>query len=457
MGTFAGVDAVKGTLTMRCAGGMRVMAALLCFAAGARGDTLVTKDGKTFEGRVISRGSSIVFEAHKYGSKITVTIPKTNVASLTEGPITAATHKVPVRPKKRILGNLPPEPEAPPVAAYSGPTYYLIPLNGMVGRTFSADVLARSLADAAKRKPSAVVLHVDSPGGLMNEVEPLVRTIARYKRDLRIAVLVKRAISAAAITSLAANAIYVEPGSVIGAATAFRLTPAGTPAAVTEKIQSLWRAKARSFAAMGGHSPLLANAMIDASAQLYVIDRGGKKVILERPVRGCSVVTRSGRLLTMTAGEALACGLAAGQAADPGELGTLLGHAGWTECRGLARPLAEYRDKAIRTLTEDMTKLKKQYDANMTGAMDSAPWKGRYEYYSDTRKFTRASWRRWNERSRKCVVFLTQAKGDLAKAAAIAEKFPKVFGDPKWFRAQEDRIKAARTKIAEESRKSSPF
>ena len=442
---------------MMQAGGIRVMAVLLCITAVARGDTLVTKDGKTFEGKVLSRGSSIVFEAHKYGSKITVTIPKTNVASLTEGPIKPPSHKRPVRPTKRVLGNLPPEPKVPPVKSYSGPTYYVIPLKGEVGKTFVADVLARSLADASNRKPTVVVLHVDSPGGIISEVEPLVAAIRKYKKGLRIVVLVKRAISAAAITSLAANEIYVQPSSIVGAATAFRLTPVGTAAAVTEKIQSVWRATARNSAAAGGHSPLLANAMIDASAMLYLIERGGKKTIIDRPVRGCSVVTRSGRLLTMTADEALACGLAAGKAEDLAELGKLLGHSGWTECEGLARPLAEYRTKALKVLIEDMTKLKNQYDVNMTGAMESAPWKGRYEYYSDTKKFTRASWRRWNDRSRKCIVYLTQAKGDLAKAAAIAEKFPRIFGNPKWFRAQEDRIKAARTKIAEESRKSSPF
>ena len=438
---------------------MRVGAAMLCLglAAAARGDTLVTRDGKTFEGRIISRGSSIVFEAQKYGSKITMTFPKTSVASLTEGPIKGPSHKVPVHPGTRALGALPPEPKAPPVKSYPGATYYVIPLAGEVGKTLVADLLAKSLADAARRNPTAVVLHVDSPGGIITEVERLVAAIRKYKKGLRIVVLVKRAISAAAIASLAANEIYVQPGGVIGAATAFRLTPAGTPAAVNEKIQSVWRATARNSAAAGGHSPLLANAMIDASARLYVVHRGGKKVIVEQPVPGCSVVTRPGKLLMMTADEALACGLAAGKAEDFAELGKLLDHAGWTECEGLARPLAEYRTKAIRTLIEDMTKLKKQYDANMSGAMASAPWKGRYEFYSDTKKFTRASWRRWNDRSRKCVAYLSKAKSDLGKAAAITEKFPTIFGSPKWLRQQEDRIKAARTRIAEESRKSSPF
>lgn len=439
-------------------GGVRAMVVLLCLGSMAAGDTLVTRDGKTFEGKIISRGSSIVFEAMKYGSKITVTIPKSNVASLTVGPVKPEAIGRAVRPAAHKLPKLPPEPKAPPVVRSEGATYYVIPLRGEVGTTLSADLLTRCLADAAKRKPTAVVLHIDSPGGLIAEVEPLVAAIRKYKKDLRIVVLVKRAISAAAVTAMACDEIYVQPSSIFGAATAFRMTRGGRKTAVDEKMQSLWRAMARSAAAVGGHSPLLADAMIDASLRLHVVQRKGKKVVVEgAPPEGGVAVTRAGKLLTMTAGEAIACGLAAEEADSFAELGMRLGHDGWTECRGLARPLAEYRAKVINILAEDMARLKRRFDTNMIAAGNSAPWRGRYQYHRETRKFTRDSWRRWNERSRKCAAYLTRAQNDLARAAAIAEKFPRVFGDPKWLRVQEDRIKAVRKKIADESQKSSPF
>ncbi len=441
-------------LLRRC---LWVAAVAVCVAGVARGDTLVTKDGRTFEGRIISRGKSVVFEAHKYGSKITVTIPSTNVASLTEGAVKAPTYKPPVRPTKRKWGNLPPEPKAPPITVHRGATYYVIPLVGEVGKTFVADVLERSLADAARRRPTAVILHVDSPGGRIDEVERLVAAIRKYKKGLRIVVLVKRAISAAAITSMACDEIYVQPSSIIGAATAFRVTPKGTAAAIDEKMQSVWRAIARNTASIGGHSPLLANAMVDASMELYVVERGGKKVIVDRRPLGGATVTRRGRLLAMTADESVACGLALGKAEDFADLGKRLKRPGWTECEGVGKALAEYRAKALKVLTEDMNAIKKKYDEHMTSAVESAPWRGKYEYYSNTGKFTRSSWRRWNERSRKCVGYLMRAQGDLSEAAAIAEKFPRIFGSPKWIREQEERIKAARKKIAEESRKSSPL
>jgi len=432
--------------------------AVLALVGTALGDKLVTKDGRSFEGKIISRGANVVFEAHKYGSKITVTIPRAQVASLTVGAIEPAKTTPPARPRTRKIGDVPPAPKAPPIKTTRGATYYVIPLKGEVGKTVAADVLSQSLADAAMRNPTVVILHVDSPGGRISEVAPLADAIRSHKKTLRIVVLVKSALSAAAVTAMACDEIYVEPASIIGAATAYSVSSKGKASAVAEKMQSLWRATARSCAAAGGHSPLLANAMIDASVELYVVDREGKKVIVDRmPASGGSTVTRRGKLLAMTADEALACGLARAKVDDYAALGKLLDHAGWTECEGLARPLATYRGEAVKVLSDDMTKLKKQFVEHMTSAGQNAPWKGRYEYDRRTRKFTRASWRLWNDRSRKCISYLTRAKDVLAKAAAIAEKFPRVFGDPKWFREQEDQIKAVRTKIARESQRSSPF
>ncbi len=70
----------------------------------------------------------------------------------------------------RRVGQVPPPPKAPPITFTSKPTYYVIPLKGDVGSTVAADVLTKSLADAAKRKPTVVILHVDSPGGRIDEV-----------------------------------------------------------------------------------------------------------------------------------------------------------------------------------------------------------------------------------------------------------------------------------------------
>ncbi|HHH76527.1 MAG TPA: hypothetical protein ENL03_05835, partial [Phycisphaerae bacterium] len=45
---------------------------LLAVTTLAAGDVLKTKNGKTYEGKLISRtGRTIVFEIHKFGAKIT--------------------------------------------------------------------------------------------------------------------------------------------------------------------------------------------------------------------------------------------------------------------------------------------------------------------------------------------------------------------------------------------------
>ncbi len=87
-----------------------VAAAVLWAAVVSKGDTLVTRDGRSFEGKIISRGDKVVFEAHKYGSKIIVTIPSRKVVSLTEGPIKPSKHTPPARKTEPKRDEAPPKP-----------------------------------------------------------------------------------------------------------------------------------------------------------------------------------------------------------------------------------------------------------------------------------------------------------------------------------------------------------
>ena len=65
-----------------------ILCSFSCFLLAAidgRADTLVTKDGRVFEGRLISKGDdTITFEIQKFGSKINMTFKASEVASITE-------------------------------------------------------------------------------------------------------------------------------------------------------------------------------------------------------------------------------------------------------------------------------------------------------------------------------------------------------------------------------------
>jgi len=430
---------------------------LFVFACGAFADTLITKDGKVFEGRLVQQtDEKVIFEMHRFGAKVTKTFDADEVLSITKGKLKSTT--TPAKPEAKTLkpGELPAAPAAPAVVKYDGPTYYVIPLHGEVGKALAADVLAKSLADAQKRKATVVVLEVDSPGGTLSEADKLIDTIRRYDDRLRIVVFVrKKAISAAAIMSLAVRNIYMNPSGIMGAATAYRVGPAGFPAEIEEKMQSIWRATARSSAETGGHNPLLAEAMIDSKLELHVVEQSGKKVIKEG--HGSKMVIKKGRLLTMTATEAMACGLSAGTAEDYDQLGKLLGHEKWTECTGLGRALAEHWTKTIEKVEVDFKKLKVQFEDNMRLARENDPTRYTYQIWSHNKKFTPVSKRKWQSRSAACSQFLHKAEQSLQKCTKLAKDFPQLdLADPDGLLRVQKEIALIRTRIAKGIYRKSP-
>jgi ATP-dependent protease ClpP protease subunit len=422
-----------------------VMAALTAaaWAGAARGDMLVGRNGVIIDGKIISRDAvSITFQSDTGGQML---INPVNVARVivadAHGAVALDAGKA--KPADPVGWKIPPEPAAPPVCAPPAgkPTYYLIPLHGEVGRTVLAGALEKSLADAVARKPSVIVLDVDSPGGLVEEARRIIKVLHKYNRKARIVALADKDLSAAAILTLAVKEIYVKSSGTIGAATSF-VPGVQLSAKVEEKMQSAWRASARNSAEEGGHEPLLAEAMIDNDFQLHLEKVNGKPVVKEGP--GERVLCRKGKILTLTCREAVDCGLAAGEADDLDELAEALNMPGWVECKGVGTLLAEYlprRDAALKARSE---KILAQYSQNMYRAKQSAPSDevsqtvvrnnagarlsvagsnpGVYQP-GQTTVMTRVSHAHWRARSLTCVVALEQAEGDLEEEISLLSMF----------------------------------
>ena len=416
------------------------------------GDTLTMKDGRVYDGRIIRRGDSgVVFEVHKYGATMRAEFPAREIDSIREGPVVEPSQRIPEPDSPSASGSTSgsatvtptdPLPPPPPIVEHSGPTYCVVPMRGQVGKDLVASVLDQSLADAVKRRPTVIVLEMDSPGGLIREVEPLVQTIRKY-RDTRTVLVVHHAISAAAITGLSVPEIYMTPNSIFGAATAFRAMPDGTPQDIEEKMRSVWRAVARNSAEQGGHSPLLASAMIDAKYDLHVeTSRDGKKEIVEGA--GGDSVVRQGSLLAMTAPEACACGLAAGTIEDFATLGRLLHVGRWTHIECYAPALMEHRQKSASQAQKDFDRLDSEFQQNMKDARQSDPSGFSYQVHRDG-SLTPESQKAWQERSVPCMKSLTAAGQDLDQMAALSEKFPQFLTAADELRKKKDTIESTKS------------
>ena len=219
---------------------------------------------------------------------------------------------------------------APAPRPVFGGTYLLIPIEGVIGTDFTASNMQEYLDLASALKPAVVVLDLDTPGGAVPEAEKIVDLMIQRK-DLRFVAVVRKALSAGAAIVLACREIYVTDVATIGATTSYRLGRDGLPMALpedlAEKSQSAWRAVCRKAADSGNHPSLLAEAMADPDFAL-TMTKQGEHVLMERDGKG-EVLKAKGRILTLTAKEALACELAAGTFADMPGLGERLGFPGW--------------------------------------------------------------------------------------------------------------------------------
>ena len=224
-----------------------------------------------------------------------------------------------------------PTPQEPKVQSF-----LLVKVKGAIGEDFTAAKMKAALAEARKAKVAAVVLSMDTPGGSVAEAEAIVNLIIENK-DLRFIALVRKALSAGATITLACKDIYVMETATIGAAVSYipdrRGIPVVLPADVAEKFQSAWRAVCRKAADHGGHSSLLAEGMADRGFAITMRTENGK-VILERDGKG-EVLKAKGKILTLTAKEAVACGLAKVVVPNVADLGGKLGMPNWKRLGGV--------------------------------------------------------------------------------------------------------------------------
>ncbi|MBU1518538.1 MAG: hypothetical protein KJ757_01625 [Planctomycetes bacterium] len=184
-----------------------------------------------------------------------------------------------------------------------------------------------ALAGAASKGPLFILIEIDSPGGRVDMAMRMSSAIQKISNCDTYAYInggaCGGAYSAAVAVSLTCDKIYMAPVSVMGAATVITMDENGKPIEIREvlgetigeKIGSAWRNYLASLATNKNRPAVLAKAMEDKDIEVIEINKDGKRVFIESINKSSDDVviktwSKKGSLLTLTAQEAVDCGMA---------------------------------------------------------------------------------------------------------------------------------------------------
>lgn len=207
-----------------------------------------------------------------------------------------------------------------------------ISLEGVVGQGMSANALEHSVDLLEDDDVDIIVLVVNSGGGLLSEVMPLSDVIhEEIKAEYRVVGWVRSAISAAAMTILTCEDLYITSDGNIGGATAFVQDSSGkATAAQGEDLERILLLGER-LSRRGRHNPLILRAMQDFMTLSCDIDEQTGEITWYDDNQGRYIVSRENNILTFNSIEAVRYGVARGVADTKDELAKNLGVTEWVE------------------------------------------------------------------------------------------------------------------------------
>ncbi|MDQ7040472.1 MAG: NfeD family protein [Rhodothermus sp.] len=185
--------------------------------------------------------------------------------------------------------------------ASEGPVY-VVAVEGMVDKVL-VQYIDRAIREAEAADAAAIVFRIDTFGGLVTAADQIRQHILDTPLPT-IAFIDKNAASAGALIAYACDRIVMAPGASMGAATVVEGT---TGEAAPDKYQSYMRALMRATAEANGRDPRIAEAMVDPDVAI-------------------EGVVPAGKVLTLSAQEALRLGVADAIAASIDEVLQVLGY-----------------------------------------------------------------------------------------------------------------------------------
>jgi membrane-bound serine protease (ClpP class) len=156
---------------------------------------------------------------------------------------------------------------------------YVAPIEGIIDLGL-APFVQRVLNEATAAGAAAVIFEINTFGGRV-DAAVLIRDALLNAKVTTVAFVNKRAISAGALISLAAEKIVMVDGGTIGAATPVQMGQPGAPAQpVEEKTVSYVRKEFSATAETRKRPPLIAEAMVDADVEIPGVIEKGKLLTL---------------------------------------------------------------------------------------------------------------------------------------------------------------------------------
>jgi len=140
-------------------------------------------------------------------------------------------------------------------ASAANPTVALIAIEGAINPA-SADFIRDSIAQAAENGAAALVIELDTPGGMLTSAQAIVKAILNAPLPIIVYVAPSGASAASAGTFIteAANIAAMAPGTSIGAAHPVEAGGEDLPSAMSEKIENFTASYARAIAHQRGRN-----------------------------------------------------------------------------------------------------------------------------------------------------------------------------------------------------------
>jgi ATP-dependent protease ClpP protease subunit len=202
----------------------------------------------------------------------------------------------------------------------------VLTIEGAIEYEIVAKAFEKVLMDESNKGPLCIIIEIDSPGGHVGYAMQMCSALIQTRNCQTVAYIKGGhnggAFSAAAALSLACNRIYMNGGTVIGAATMIAATEDSVVDLeqvvgknISEKMRSAWRNYMASLAEQNHRPVALARAMESKDTEVIQIRRGGKTMYVETSEKmpGDEIIrvrNSKGKLLTLPAGEAVECSIA---------------------------------------------------------------------------------------------------------------------------------------------------